>query len=85
MLQTVGAHGYGTYFIFGSFCFCMIFVAWFLVPETKGISLERMDELFGTANFGDIEDVGVAAHTGQLEKVGGEEVERVEAVGGGKT
>ena len=77
MLETVGAHGYGTYFIFGSFCACMVFVAWFFVPETKGISLERMDELFGVANFGDIEDVGVAAQTGHLGK-GGMEVERVE-------
>lgn len=68
MLDTVGPHGYGTYFIFGSFCVCMVFVALFFVPETKGISLERMDELFGVANFGDIEDVGVAAQTGHLEK-----------------
>jgi hypothetical protein len=25
----------------------MFFFVWFFVPETKGISLERMDELFG--------------------------------------
>ena len=25
----------------------MCVFVWFLVPETKGISLERMDELFG--------------------------------------
>ncbi|TKA82549.1 hypothetical protein B0A55_02285 [Friedmanniomyces simplex] len=78
MLQTVGPHGYGTYFIFGSFCFCMVFVAWFFVPETKGVSLERMDELFGVADFGGIEDVGVAGQTGVLEKgVGEVRVERV--------
>ena len=68
MLTTVGAHGYGTYFIFGSFCFCMLLIAIFFVPETKGISLERMDELFGVANFSGIEDVGVAAQTGHLGK-----------------
>jgi hypothetical protein len=85
MLVTVGSHGYGTYFVFGSFCFAMIFVAWFLVPETKGISLERMDELFGTAQFGDIEDVGVAAQTGHLHGKEGDvgEVERVQDVIGG--
>lgn len=42
----------------------MVLIAYFFVPETKGISLERMDELFGVANFGDIEDVGEAARHG---------------------
>jgi hypothetical protein len=69
MLVTVGAHGYGTYFIFGCFCFTMVGIAAMFVPETKGISLERMDELFGTASFGGIEDVGVAAQHGIEGKV----------------
>lgn len=34
--------------------------AWFLIPETKGVSLERMDELFGGAHL-DTVDIGVAA------------------------
>lgn len=50
MLVTVGAHGYGTYLIFGSFCFSMFVFVWFFVPETKGISLEHMDELFGVTD-----------------------------------
>lgn len=41
MLKTVGSHGYGTYFIFGSFSFAMYFFVYFLVPETKALSLER--------------------------------------------
>jgi hypothetical protein len=45
MLATVGNAGYGTYFIFGSFCFSMFFYVWFLIPETKGMSLERMDDM----------------------------------------
>jgi hypothetical protein len=45
MMATVGSHGYGTYFIFGSFCFSMFFFVWFLIPETKGMSLERMDDM----------------------------------------
>ncbi|KIX08546.1 uncharacterized protein Z518_03202 [Rhinocladiella mackenziei CBS 650.93] len=61
MLDTVGAHGYGTYFIYGCFN-CVIGVgAFFLVPETKGLSLERMDELFGVTDFSGVEDVGMAA------------------------
>ncbi|KXH53313.1 hypothetical protein CSIM01_11833 [Colletotrichum simmondsii] len=51
MLATVGAHGYGTYLIFGSFCFSMFFFVWFFVPETKGISLEHMDALFGVTDY----------------------------------
>lgn len=38
MLVTVGAHGYGTYLIFGSFCVCMFFFVFFFIPETKGKS-----------------------------------------------
>lgn len=36
-----------TFLIYGSFCFSMFFFVWFLIPETKGLSLERMDDLFG--------------------------------------
>jgi sugar porter (SP) family MFS transporter len=61
MLVTAGGPtGYGTYFIYGTFCFVMGVLA-FWVPETKGISLERMDELFGAADFSGLEDVGMAA------------------------
>ncbi|KAH8812909.1 putative MFS quinate transporter [Xylogone sp. PMI_703] len=60
MLSHAGGHtGYGTYFIYGSFCFAMG-VGAFWIPETKGLSLERMDELFGVADFSNIEDVGLA-------------------------
>ncbi|OJJ02919.1 hypothetical protein ASPVEDRAFT_53510 [Aspergillus versicolor CBS 583.65] len=47
MLATVGANGYGTYIIFACFCFSMFVFVWFFIPETKGLSLEKMDELFG--------------------------------------
>ncbi|ATZ58812.1 hypothetical protein BCIN_16g04860 [Botrytis cinerea B05.10] len=64
MLVTVGRAGYGTYFIFGTFCFSMFFFVWFLIPETKGLSLEKMDDLFGVtaiAHKGDVE-----SNTGSL-------------------
>jgi len=51
MLATVGHGGYGTYFIFGSFCFSMFWYVWFLIPETKGLSLERMDDIFGVTEI----------------------------------
>ena len=97
MLQTAGNGGYGTYFIFGSFCFAMIVFVWFFIPETKGaywemdkrisrdadgyepgVSLERMDELFGGADFKDIEDVGVAAQHATTDKAHDIQIETAE-------
>ncbi|KAH8652438.1 general substrate transporter [Xylariales sp. PMI_506] len=47
MMKNMGANGYGTYFLFGSFSASMFFFVWLVIPETKGMALERMDELFG--------------------------------------
>lgn len=51
MLATMGKGGYGTYFLFGSFCYSMFIFVWFLIPETKGLSLESMDDLFGVTEL----------------------------------
>ncbi|GJC89457.1 putative quinate permease [Colletotrichum liriopes] len=47
MLETLGTGGYGTYIFFCIWCFSMTIFVWFFIPETKGISLEGMNELFG--------------------------------------
>ncbi|KAI3324667.1 MFS sugar transporter-like protein [Xylariaceae sp. AK1471] len=47
MLNTLGEGGYGTYFIYGSFGVIMLVFVYFFIPETKGVSLEHMGELFG--------------------------------------
>jgi hypothetical protein len=47
MMATLGQGGYGTFFVYGTFCFSMFLFVWFLIPETKGLSLEKMDDLFG--------------------------------------
>lgn len=39
------------FFMFGSFCFIMGLFVWFFVPETKGLSLESMDDLFGVTEL----------------------------------
>ncbi|KAJ4423891.1 hypothetical protein N0V82_001475 [Gnomoniopsis sp. IMI 355080] len=81
MLRTLGGEtGYGTYFLFGCFCFTMATFAFFL-PETKGLSLERMDELFGVADFSGIEDLGMA--TKQID-AGDAEASQVEYSGHAK-
>ncbi|PKS13169.1 hypothetical protein jhhlp_000513 [Lomentospora prolificans] len=47
MQNTMGKAGYGMFFMFGTFDLLMFIFVWFFIPETKGISLEKMDELFG--------------------------------------
>lgn len=43
----VAKMGYGTFIFFGLMCvFAAIFV-YFVVPETKNLTLEEMDEVFG--------------------------------------
>ncbi|CAE7095715.1 unnamed protein product [Rhizoctonia solani] len=50
MIQNIG---YGTYLFFGSCMILMIPWTYFILPETKGISLEDMDRLFGYCPHGD--------------------------------
>lgn len=38
--------GYGVYMFFASLSFLAFFFAFFLVPETSGIPLEKVDRLF---------------------------------------
>ncbi|KAI5791917.1 general substrate transporter [Geopyxis carbonaria] len=57
MMATVGKGGYGTYFIYGTFCFSMFFFAFFFVPETKGMSLEEMDTVFGVIENNDVSSI----------------------------
>ncbi|KAL1849121.1 hypothetical protein VTK73DRAFT_9963 [Phialemonium thermophilum] len=56
---------YKTYFIFGSFNLIMAILA-FWVPETKGVSLERMDGIFGEAELPVEGDLGVAAKDAKM-------------------
>ncbi|KAF4453807.1 hypothetical protein F53441_3585 [Fusarium austroafricanum] len=51
MQKTMGPAGYGMFFMFGSFDLLMGIFVWFFVPETKGLSLEQMDELFGVGDL----------------------------------
>ncbi|KAJ5846970.1 hypothetical protein N7534_010639 [Penicillium rubens] len=78
MLATVGANGYGTYIIFSCFCFSMCVFVWFFIPETKGLSLEKMDELFGVTQL--VEHKNADAERGSIgegDKASQAHVERV--------
>ena len=45
------------FFLFGTFGWIMGVFVWFFIPETKGVSLEKMDELFGVTQLPkDVED-----------------------------
>jgi hypothetical protein len=52
MQVTMGTAGYGMFFLFGTFGWIMGIFVWFFIPETKGLSLEKMDALFGIADSG---------------------------------
>lgn len=45
MFATLGVNGFGTYFVYGSFCFVMVVFTWFLVPETKGMHCDLQTEV----------------------------------------
>lgn len=38
------------FFVWGSFCFVCIAFVWFMIYETKGLSLEQVDELYGVVS-----------------------------------
>ena len=43
----VAAMSYGTFIFFGVVCFLAAGFVWWFVPETKNLTLEEMDEIFG--------------------------------------
>ncbi|KAI7152833.1 hypothetical protein KC324_g14732, partial [Hortaea werneckii] len=53
--------GYGTYFVFASFITVGIVWIYFFVPETKGLTLEDMDILFGSPQATSDVELGIAA------------------------
>lgn len=52
----VAAMGYGTFVFFGLMCVIGAAFVYFLVPETKNLTLEEMDEVFGDEAGNAIED-----------------------------
>ena len=47
---------FGAFIFFGAITTVAIFYVWFLVPETKGRTLEEMDEIFGDAGFAEADE-----------------------------
>ena len=72
MLVTEGRAGYGCFLTYGTFCFAMFFFVWFFVKETKGLSLEKMDDIFGVTEL--VKDLEQA-------KVDNEHIEEVQFEG----
>ncbi|KAK9422342.1 putative Major facilitator superfamily (MFS) profile domain-containing protein [Seiridium unicorne] len=60
--------GFGTYVFYAGWCFLAFFWAWMFVPETKGKSLEQMDEVFGD-NSGNEEKEVLKAATLEIEAI----------------
>lgn len=47
---------YGTFIFFGAMCIFAAAFVYFMVPETKNLTLEEMDEVFGDAAGTGVED-----------------------------
>ena len=47
---------FGAFIFFGAITAVGVLYVWFLVPETKGKTLEEMDELFGAAGFAEADE-----------------------------
>jgi SP family sugar:H+ symporter-like MFS transporter len=45
-----GNLGSKVFFVWGSLCTCALVYAYFLVPETKGLSLEQVDRMLEETN-----------------------------------
>lgn len=54
--QMVAQMGYGTFIFFGAMCILGALFIYFVVPETKNLTLEEMDEVFGDEAGSAIED-----------------------------
>lgn len=54
--QMVASMGYGTFVFFGVMCLIGAAFIYFFVPETKNLTLEEMDEVFGDEAGNAIED-----------------------------
>nr|OQO19490.1 hypothetical protein B0A51_11536 [Rachicladosporium sp. CCFEE 5018] len=68
MLTTMGNAGYGAFLFFACACYSMFIFVWFLVPETKGMALERMDDLFGVTELVKKLEDEESVHEGRDEK-----------------
>lgn len=72
--------GWGTYLFFAAFCALAGLFTFFFVPETKGMSLEDMDVVFGdvAAREEKVRLFGIAAELGivEVDGVGGEKGEK---------
>ncbi|OQO04490.1 hypothetical protein B0A48_09412 [Cryoendolithus antarcticus] len=81
------------FFIWGGCCFICIIFTWFLIYETKGLSLEQVDELYQTVNkaweskklrpqisFHEVSDIKNDGRAMSLAEIGAE-VQRKKSVG----
>jgi hypothetical protein len=62
---------YGTYFVFASFITLSIPFVYFCLPETKGLSLEEIETLFGGESAGEsgaVLEEGKSANSMHIER-----------------
>lgn len=79
MLENMGVGGFGTYIFFASFCFTMAVFVYFVLPETKGLSLEAMNQLFGLPGAEMAKDLETASEHRDVATQGGSDAKKTDA------
>ncbi|KAH8807371.1 general substrate transporter [Xylogone sp. PMI_703] len=81
MLVSMGRNGYGTYIFFSCCCLASFVFVWIYIPETKGMSLEEIDELFSNSKLVEKNINSLQPATSNIDQKGTtEQVEVIEKV-----
>ncbi|CAO3673509.1 unnamed protein product [Umbelopsis ramanniana] len=69
------------FFMWGSLCFCCIFYAYFLVPETKGLTLEQVDRMMDEVSpRKSAAWKPTTTYAGELQRMDGEKLDHEDAL-----
>lgn len=69
---------YGTYFVYAACTTISVPFIWFMIPETKGLKLEDVDDLFRDGRFLHYRKTTTRRDEATVEKAVIEHIERVE-------
>lgn len=64
--------GFGIFVMFAVFCFLAVIWAYMLVPETKGKTLEELDEVFGDGSGKEEHEIMRSVAAGAATREGGD-------------
>jgi hypothetical protein len=69
------------FFMWGSLCFCCIIYTYFLVPETKGLTLEQVDRMMDEVSpRKSAAWKPTTTYAGELNRMDGEKLDKEDAI-----